>query len=109
MKMEFGDEKSKNLSAVVRPGRLGGSGGGEGERVDEEVGDEEEEQQKEGRMGRRPSDNLLDAGPLEAASAALLLDLTGGPVASAPPAGQGGARRQLDVLLVNTCEEVGGG
>lgn len=43
MKMEFGDEKSKNLSAVVRPGRLGGSGGGEGECVDEEVGDEEEE------------------------------------------------------------------
>lgn len=43
MKMEFGDEKSKNLSAVVRPGRLGGIGRGEGECVDEEEGNEEEE------------------------------------------------------------------
>lgn len=43
MKMEFGDEKSKNLSAVVRPGRFGGIGRGEGECVDEEEGNEEEE------------------------------------------------------------------
>lgn len=54
-----------------------------------------------GRSRRRPSDDLLDAGSLEAAGAALLLDLTGRSVASAPPAGQGGARGQLDVLLVH--------
>lgn len=36
-----------------------------------------EEAQKEGRTGCGPSDDLLDAGPLEAAGAALLLDLTG--------------------------------
>lgn len=82
MKMEFGDEKSKNLSAVMRPGRLGGSGGGREsvwmkKKEMKRRRRREEEQQKEGRMGRRPSDNLLDAGPLEAASAALLLDLTG--------------------------------
>lgn len=51
--------------------------------------------------GRRSHD-LLDAGPLEAAGAALLLDLTGGAVASPSPAGQGGAGGQLDVLLVHT-------
>lgn len=46
-----------------------------------------------GRIGRRReerdfSDYLLDAGSLEAAGAALLLDLAGRTVASAPPAGQ---------------------
>lgn len=81
MKMEFGDEKSKNLSAVMRPGRLGGSGGGREsvwmKKKEMKRRRRREEEQQKGRMGRRPSDNLLDAGPLEAASAALLLDLTG--------------------------------
>lgn len=48
------------------------------------------------------SDYLLDAGSLETAGAALLLDLTGRAMASATPAGQSRAGGQLDVLLINT-------
>lgn len=48
------------------------------------------------------SDDLLDAGTLEAAGASLLLHLAGRAVASAPPGGQGGAGGQLDVLFVHT-------
>lgn len=48
------------------------------------------------------SHNFLNAGSLEAAGTALLLDLTGWTVASAPPAGQCRAWGQLNVLLVHT-------
>lgn len=51
---------------------------------------------------RRRSHDLLDAGTLEAPGAALLLDLAGRAVASAPPAGQGRAGGQLHVLFVDT-------
>lgn len=49
-----------------------------------------------------PSHDLLDARTLEAPGAALLLDLTGRAVTSAPPAGQSRAGGQLDVLFVDT-------
>ena len=50
-----------------------------------------------------PSYDLLDAGPLEAAGAALLLDLAGRAVARAAAGGQSRGRRQLHVLLVDAC------
>lgn len=55
------------------------------------------------------SDNLLDAGSLEAARAALLLDLASRPMTSAPPAGQGRAGRQLHVFLVHAWGVLRGG
>lgn len=48
------------------------------------------------------SDDLLDAGPLEAAMAALLLHLAGRAVPCAGTAGVTRSRRQLHVLLIDT-------
>lgn len=55
------------------------------------------------------SDDLLDAGSLEAAGTALLLDLTGWTVASPTAAGQSWAGGQLDVLLIHTWKTTGRG
>lgn len=77
MKTDVGDEKSQSLSAAARPGRLGvGAGVGSLWSSKEEMKRKRREEETDGRDAG-PSDNLLDAGPLEAAGAALLLDLTG--------------------------------
>ena len=46
--------------------------------------------------------SFLNAGPLEASSAALFLHLAGRAVASPSTGGQGRARGELDILLVHT-------
>lgn len=54
-------------------------------------------------QGAAFSYDLLDAWPLEAAGAALLLDVAGRAVSCASTGGNRRARRQLHVFLIDTC------